>query len=259
MQYPRIAATTGFALDAILPSTSCPRRAKANAARGVSRATSAISAPAANASSLPVMTAPASSDASASRTTSRSSASSTAISTRGNPSSLSRRSKRISSCGLTTSRVLTATLRFVRRSRNAEADEIKDCLRSSSGEKNFRDPALLQRGNIRFRNNSADQHGHVVHAFAAEQFHQPRAKRIVRAGKNRKPDHVDIFLRRRRRNHFRCLPQSGVNHFHPGIAQRAGDNFRAAIVTIQPRLSDQYPNFLLRHMEEGYSKSPAKR
>src|ERR1700723_1442639 len=258
MQYPRMAATTGFAIDAILPRTSCPRRENSSAEVGVNRATSAISAPAANARPVPVITAPAISGASASRTISLSSASITRISRRGNPSSLSSRNKRMSSWGLATRQGFTATLRFARRSGNAVADKINDGLRGRSGEKNFGDPALLQRGNVRLGNNSADQHGHIVHALAAQQFHQSRTKRIVRAGKNRKPDHVHIFLRRRRSDHFRSLPQPCINHFHTGIAQRSRNNFRAAVVPIEARLGNQHSNFLVRHMYTRILEIPSK-
>jgi hypothetical protein len=38
------------------------------------------------------------------------------------------------------------------------------------------------------------------------------------------------------------LMQSGIDHFHPRIAQRQGDNFGAAIVPVKTRLGDQNMN-----------------
>ena len=136
--------------------------------------------------------------------------------------------------------------------------EINDSLCGSPRKENLGDSTFFQRGNVRLRNNSTDQNGDVVHAFFAQQFHQSRTKRIVRAGKNRKPDHVHIFLRRRRSDHFRSLPQPCINHFHTGIAQRSRNNFRAAVVPIEARLGNQHSNFLVRHMYTRILEIPSK-
>src|SRR5262249_50085867 len=49
-------------------------------------------------------------------------------------------------------------------------------------------------------------------------------------------------------DHLRRLPQAGVNHFHTGIAQRAGNHLGAAIVAVQARLSDEDADFAVgRH------------
>ena len=76
------------------------------------------------------------------------------------------------------------------------ADKIYDSLRGRSGKKNLSNSAFFQRGNIRLGNNSAYENCYVIHAFSAQQFHQPRAKRVVRAGKDRKADDVHVFLNR---------------------------------------------------------------
>ena len=108
-------------------------------------------------------------------------------------------------------------------------------------------PACFRAGNIGFRNRPAQQHGHIAHPFLLEQIHQLRCECIVRARKNRQPDHVDIFLHCGGRDHLRRLPQPGVNHFHPGVAQGAGNNLRPAVVAVKPRLGNQHPYSLLRH------------
>ena len=77
------------------------------------------------------------------------------------------------------------------------ADKIDDSLRGGSRKKDFGDAGLLQSWNVGFGDNSADQHGHVIHAFCAQEFHEPRAECVVRAGKNRKADDVNVFLYRR--------------------------------------------------------------
>ena len=70
--------------------------------------------------------------------------------------------------------------------------------------------------------------------------------RVVRAGKNRQADDVDVFLHRGGGNHLRGLPQAGINHFHPGIAQRAGNDFGAAVMAIESGLGDQHANSFRR-------------
>ena len=48
-----------------------------------------------------------------------------------------------------------------------------------------------------------------------------------------KPDRVHIFLHSGFGDHLGCLAQAGIDHFHAGVAQRARDDFGAAVVTVQ--------------------------
>ena len=105
-------------------------------------------------------------------------------------------------------------------------------------------PAFFSGGNISFGNDAADEHSHVVHAFGLQQVHQLRADGVVRAGKNGQADDVHIFLNGGGSNHFRSLPQAGVDHFHAGVAQGARDDLGAAVVAVETGLGDQNANFL---------------
>ncbi len=67
------------------------------------------------------------------------------------------------------------------------------------------------------------------------------------AGEDGEADDVDVFLHGGGGDHLRGLAKAGVDHFHAGVAQRAGDYFRAAVVAIQSRLCDQHSDFLFRH------------
>jgi len=129
----------------------------------------------------------------------------------------------------------------------AFVDELDDVLRGGAGEKNFGDADFLQGRNIRFRNNTAEDYGHIVHALVAQQAHELRAKRVVRARENGEADDVDVFLHRGGGNHLRCLPQTGVDHFHAGIAQRPRNDLSAAVVPIQSWLCNQNSYFFLWH------------
>src|ERR1043166_6791799 len=76
----------------------------------------------------------------------------------------------------------------------ASANEFNDGLSGSAGKKNLSDAGLLQGGDIGFGNDAADEDGHVVHAFFAQEFHELRADGVVRAGEDGEADDVDVFL-----------------------------------------------------------------
>ena len=128
-------------------------------------------------------------------------------------------------------------------SADVAANEIYNFLGRSTREEDLGDAGLFQGGDIRFRNNSTDKHGHVFHVFGAQQVHQMRAERVVRPGKNGKPDDVHIFLFGGGGDHFGSLAQAGVYDLHAGVAQRTGNDFGATVMAIEPRLGNQYTNF----------------
>ena len=121
-------------------------------------------------------------------------------------------------------------------------------IRGSAGKKNFGDAGFFQCGDVRFGDDAANQHGDIVHAFLAKQFHKLRTKRVVRSRKNRQADDVHVLLHRGGSNHLRGLPQAGIDHFHPGIAQRASNNFGAAVMAIKPGLGNQHANSFRGHV-----------
>jgi hypothetical protein len=69
----------------------------------------------------------------------------------------------------------------------------------------------------------------------------------VSAAEYRDAYSIDVFLQCRGSNHFRCLAQTGVDNFHAGITQRAGDNFCASIVAVETRLRHQDADFSFVH------------
>ncbi len=91
-----------------------------------------------------------------------------------------------------------------------------------------------------------------VMPFWRSKFHQARAQSVVRAGKDRKADDVDVFLQRGGGDHFRRLAQAGVDHFHAGVAQRARDHFGAAVVAVEAGLGDQHAYLFLWHVDTEY-------
>ena len=115
-------------------------------------------------------------------------------------------------------------------------DEIHDVLRGGSGKEDSGDAGLFEGGDVGFGDDAADEDGDVVHAFVVEKFHQLRADGVVGAGEDREADHVDVFLYGGGGDHLGSLAQTGVNDFHAGVAQGAGDYFCTAVVAVQSRL-----------------------
>ena len=54
-------------------------------------------------------------------------------------------------------------------------NEIDDVLGGSAGKKDFGDAGLFQGGDVGFRDDAANQHRDIVHAFFAKQIHKLRA------------------------------------------------------------------------------------
>src|SRR5208282_3852507 len=101
--------------------------------------------------------------------------------------------------------------------------------------------------NVGFGNDAADENGDVVHSFFAQKVHELRTDGVVRAGEDREADHVDVFLDGGGGDHLGGLTQAGVDYLHASVTQGAGDDFGAAVVAIQARLSNQHSYFLFRH------------
>jgi len=126
-------------------------------------------------------------------------------------------------------------------------DEVDDVLGGSAGEEDAGDAGLLEGGDVGFGDDAADEDGDIVHAFFVEKFHELRAEGVVRAGEDGETDDVDVFLDGCGGDHLGSLAKAGVDDLHAGIAQGASDDFGAAVMAIQARLSNQHPYLLLWH------------
>src|SRR4030095_11789706 len=107
-----------------------------------------------------------------------------------------------------------------------------DGLGGGAGQKNLRDAASLQGGNILLGNDASCQYQHVVEFLLLQKLHHPWQDDIMRAGKNGEPDTVNILLESGIDDLFRSLPKAGIDHFHTGIPQGTSDNFCPAVVAI---------------------------
>ena len=97
-----------------------------------------------------------------------------------------------------------------------------------------------------FRSSSASSSGivpptttsDVLGAVLAQELEDSRHEGHVRAGEDRDADGVGVLLDRGLDDLLGRLVQPGVDDLHPGVAKRAGDDLRAAIVPVEARLRD---------------------
>ena len=93
--------------------------------------------------------------------------------------------------------------------------------------------------------------GHQDVGAAGVDHELPHAgeERHVGAGEDREADDVHVLLDGGRRDHLGRLMQTGVHHFHAGVAERGGDDLRAAIMAVEAGLGDQHANRARRSQE----------
>jgi len=100
-------------------------------------------------------------------------------------------------------------------------------------------PDFFEGGDVGAGDDAANEDGDVVHAFFVEEFHELGTEGVVGAGEDGEADDVDIFLDGGGGDHLRGLAEAGVDHFHAGVAEGAGDDFGAAVVAVQSGLGNQ--------------------
>ena len=78
-----------------------------------------------------------------------------------------------------------------------------------------------------------------------EQLDDPRHERHVRARQDRQADRVGVLLDDGLDDLLGRLVQARVDHLHAGVAQRARDDLRAAVVAVEAGLGDDDADLLL--------------
>ena len=99
-------------------------------------------------------------------------------------------------------------------------------------------PCSLQRVHVLRGNDAAARDEDVVASLLVQQLAHARKQRHVRAAEDRQADDVDVFLHGGGGDHLGRLMQTGVDDFHAGVAERGGDDLRAAIVAVEAGLGD---------------------
>jgi len=101
------------------------------------------------------------------------------------------------------------------------------------------------------RNDAAYDNEDIVEPFLADQCHDSWTEGHVRSGKDRKTDDVHVLLKCGRDDLFRCLAETGVYDFKPGIPEGTCDDFGASVMTIQAGLGNE-DTYLLFHLKSGF-------
>jgi len=120
------------------------------------------------------------------------------------------------------------------------ADVIDQITRRRAGAKELADTALTKLLHVFSRNDPATRDEYIITSLLSEQVVDTGKERHVRSAQDRQANDVDVFLDRRVGDHLRRLVQAGVDHFHSRIAQRGGNDLRAAVVSIETRLGNEH-------------------
>src|SRR5205085_9781848 len=83
---------------------------------------------------------------------------------------------------------------------------------------------------------AADDDEHVLGLVLLQPLEDLGDERHVRTGENRDPDRVGVLLDRRLHDLLRRLVQARVDDLHPGVAKRACNDLRAAVVSVETGL-----------------------
>ena len=121
-------------------------------------------------------------------------------------------------------------------------DEFDDALERRARLEDRGDAERLHRGYVHVRDDSSQHDQHILHPALVEQRPQLRNNGRVRSGEDRKPDHIGVFLERRRYDLLGGLSQAGIDDLHAGIPQGARDDLRAPVMAVQSRLGHDHSN-----------------
>src|SRR5436190_11389652 len=136
------------------------------------------------------------------------------------------------------------TLRFLLFARGEPLLDVRDQLTGGSARaEKSSDAARLQRFDILFRDDSAAGDQDVIPTRVANEVLHAWDQRHVSPTQNRETDYIDVFLNRRGRDHLGSLMKSSVDDFHSRVTERGGDDFCAAVVSVEARFGDEYSNW----------------
>src|SRR5262249_36248109 len=83
------------------------------------------------------------------------------------------------------------------------------------------------------------EHHDVFGVLFFKQLQHTPEKCVVRAGVDTQADRIHILLNRHADDLLRCLMETGIDHFHPGVTQRARNQFDAPVMPVEPYFADQ--------------------
>lgn len=121
-------------------------------------------------------------------------------------------------------------------------DDFNDLLRGSPGTERGVQACFLEFLGVVIGDDAASDDDDVVGALGSKELDDAGHKGHVRAGENRESNDVDVLLDGGFRDLLRRLAQAGVDDLHPMVAQRAGDDLDASVMTIEAGLGHEDPD-----------------
>src|SRR4051794_31629223 len=120
--------------------------------------------------------------------------------------------------------------------RDRALDVVDDGLGRRTGREDLGDPELLELGDVLGRDGAPDGDDDVARVLLAQQLDDLGDQRHVGAREDREADGVGVLLEDGLDDLLRRLVQARVDDLHAGVAQRAGDDLRAAVMAVEARL-----------------------
>ena len=96
----------------------------------------------------------------------------------------------------------------------------------------------LQGRDILVGDDAAGENQHVIGTLRFQQTDDFGEQLVVGSAQDAEAQHGGVLLHHGGRDLRRGLPQTGVDHFHASITQRASDDLGAPVVAVQARLGD---------------------
>src|ERR687898_473924 len=150
-----------------------------------------------------------------------------------------------------------AAIGGVRLGRDGAADEVDDRRRRRARGEDLGHPELLELRDVLRGDRAADRDDDVLGVLLAQELHDARDERHVRAGEDGEPDRVRVLLEHGLDDLLRRLVKAGVDDLHAGVAQRAGDDLRPAVVPVQAGLGDDDADLAAAGGHGGRDATPA--
>src|SRR5436190_22548446 len=138
---------------------------------------------------------------------------------------------------------------------NVASDIGDDVFGGCPGLEDFTDAQFLQFRNVLVRNDSPDDDEDVIELFFFHQFQNAGNQRHMGTGEHRKSNDIDVLLKRRAHDLFRCLSEARIDHFKSGIAESACDDLRTTVMAVEAGFCNEYSNSF-SHQIAGSSYEP---
>jgi len=123
--------------------------------------------------------------------------------------------------------------------RRARAQPLDDVDERCAGGEDLGGASLFQGGDLGLGDDPAPEEDDVGGVPGVERGAHGGKKRVVCTGQNGETDKVDVLLHGGLGHHLRALVKAGVNHLHPRVPKRPGDDLGTPIVAVEPGFGDQ--------------------